>query len=86
MSPGPAQYGLFDDVVKIEKISRIYEALDMVSSRFGKHSLCHGSSLPTKVQAQHEGERGDLSRRDKELFRGENGRQKLGLPLLNIKV
>ena len=86
MSPGPAQYGLFDDVVRIEKISRIYEALDMISSRFGKHSLCHGSSLPTKLQAQHEGERGDLNRRNKELFKGENGRQRLGLPLLNIKV
>ena len=67
-------------------MSRIYEVMDMISNRFGKHSLCHGSSLPTKVQAQHESERGDLNRRNKELFRGENGRQKLGLPLLNMKV
>jgi len=86
ISPGPTQYGLFDDVLRIEKISKIYEALDGASKKFGKHSLCHGSSLLTKLQAQHEGERGDASRRDKELFRGENGRQKLGLPLLNMKV
>lgn len=86
ISPGPMQYGLFDDILRIEKVSRVYEALDMASKRFGKHSLCHGSSLPTKIQAQHEGERGDVSRRSAELFKGENVRQKLGLPLINIKI
>jgi DNA polymerase-4/DNA polymerase V len=86
ISPGPTQYGLFDDNVRIEKMSRIYEALDGASKKFGKHTLCHGSSLPTKVQAQHEGERGDLSIRSLNLLKGENGRQKLGLPLLNMKV
>ena len=86
ISPGPAQYSLFDDVIRIEKISKIYEALDMASKKFGKHTLCHGSSLPTKTIAQHEGERGDASRRSTKLFKGENKRQRLGLPLLNIKV
>lgn len=86
MSPGQAQYSLFDDVIRIEKISRIYDALDMASKKFGKHTLCHGSSLPTKIQAQHEGERGDLSLRKTKLFKGENKRQRLGLPLLNMKV
>jgi len=42
--------------------------------------------LPTKVQAQHEGERGDVPERKENLFRGENKRKRLGLPLLRIKV
>ena len=86
ISPGPVQYNLFDDAVRIEKVSRIYEALDMASKRFGKHTLCHGSSLPTKTMAQHEGERGDAGGRSSKLFRGENRRQRLGLPLLNMKI
>ncbi|MDT8318247.1 MAG: hypothetical protein RQ824_09720 [bacterium] len=58
----------------------------MASKKFGKHTLCHGSSLPAKTMAQHEGERGDASERSERLFKGENKRQKLGLPLLDIKV
>lgn len=84
--PDHAQYSLFDDLIKIKKISKIYDVLDMASKKFGKHTLCHGSSLPTKTYAQHEGERGDLNRRNTKLFKGENKRQRLGLPLLNIKI
>ncbi len=80
------QYSLFDDVLKIEKFSRIYNVVDEISKKFGKHSLCHASSLPTKLQTQHEGERGDIPRRKKELFMGENKRQRLGLPLLRLKI
>jgi hypothetical protein len=54
--------------------------------QFGKHTIQHAASLPTKLQAQHEGARGDAPKRAAELFRGENKRQKLGLPLLHIKV
>ena len=44
------QYSLFDDVLKIEKFSRVYNVVDEISKKFGKHSLCHASSLPTKLQ------------------------------------
>ena len=80
------QYTLFDDVARIEKMARIYEAVDHLSERFGKYAVHHGSSLPTKIQARHEGERGDAPERASKLFKGENGRQRLGLPLLHIKV
>jgi hypothetical protein len=39
-----------------------------------------------KLQTQHEGERGDTPERKNELFKGENKRQRLGLPVLNVKV
>jgi DNA polymerase-4 len=80
------QYTLFEDTARIEKMAKIYRAVDLLSERFGKYAVHHGSSLPTKVQARHEGERGDTPQRVSELFKGENRRQRLGLPLLHIKV
>ena len=81
-----SHYTLFDDVTKIEKMARIYEAVDSLSGRFGKHTVQHGSSLLTKKQAQHEGDRGDVPVRKTETFKGENKRQRLGLPVMHIKV
>ena len=80
------QYTLFDDTAKIEKMSKIYSSMDRISEKYGKHTIQHGASLPTKLQAQHEGERGDVPQRKNALFKGENKRQRLGLPLLHIKV
>ncbi|MBM2839180.1 MAG: nucleotidyltransferase/DNA polymerase protein [Deltaproteobacteria bacterium] len=80
------QYTLFDDVTRIERMARIYGAVDELSERFGKHTIQHASSLPAKLQSQHEGERGDVAMRKTEIFKGENKRQRLGLPVLNVKV
>ena len=80
------QYTLFDDPARIEKMAKIYNAVDELSEKFGKYTVYHASSLPTKIQSQHEGERGDVPQRVNDLFRGENKRQRLGLPLLHIKV
>jgi len=80
------QYSLFDESVKIEKMARIYESVDRISERFGKHTIQHAASLPTKLQAQHEGARGDVPIRRAILFKGENMRQRLRLPMLHVKV
>jgi DNA polymerase-4/DNA polymerase V len=80
------QYGLFEDTAKIAKMAKIYESIDELSRKYGKHSVMHGASLATKLQAQHEGERGDVPVRKGDLFKGENKRQRLGLPMLHIKV
>jgi DNA polymerase-4/DNA polymerase V len=80
------QYTLFEDAARIERMARIYDAVDLLSERFGKYAVHHGSSLLTKLQARHEGERGDAPQRASELFKGENSRQRLGLPMLHIKV
>jgi hypothetical protein len=57
-----------------------------LSRKFGKHALHHAASLSAKLQARHEGTRGDVPQRRETLFKGENKRQRLGLPVLNIKV
>ena len=83
---GNRQFDLFEDTTRIEKLSRVYQALDEIAGKYGKHTIGHGSSLPTKLQAQHEGERGDTPIRKKKLLKGETERQRLGLPMLHIKI
>ena len=80
------QYTLFDDPARIEKMAKVYNAVDELSKKFGKHTIQHATSLPTKLQAQHEGERGDVPKRKTDIFKGENKRQRLELPVLHIKV
>lgn len=80
------QYGLFEDTAKIDRMAKVYASIDELSRKYGKHAVQHGASLPTKMQAQHEGARGDVPVRKSDLFKGENKRQRLGLPMLHIKV
>ncbi len=80
------QYTLFDDRARIEKMSRIYSTLDLLSEKFGKYDVHHAASLPPKLQALHEAGRGDVPERKTGLFKGENKRQRLGLPVLYVKV
>jgi len=80
------QYSLFDDLARIEKMERIYSVIDKISERLGKHTIFLAPSLPTKIEAQHKGERGDIPSRHSNMFKGENERQRIGLPLLQIKV
>ncbi len=86
ISRGSIQSSLFDDIMQIERITRIYSTIDVLSERFGKHTVQHASSLPAKLRARHKGMRGDIPGRVTDLFKGENRRQRLGLPVLGIKV
>ena len=80
------QYSLFEDPAKIEKAVKVYSIVDQLSEKFGKYTVHHAASLPTKLQVQHEGDRGDIPKRKDNLFKGENRRQRLGLPMIQIKV
>ncbi len=86
VSENNIQFNLFDDTTKIEKLARVYSVVDEISEKYGKHTIQHAASLPTKLQAQHEGERGDVPVRRDALFKGENKRQRLGLPMLHMKI
>jgi DNA polymerase-4 len=86
MPENRVQFTLFDDTARIEKMAKIYHSVDDLSTRFGKHTIQHASSLPAKLQGQHEGQRGDIPVRRTDLFKGENRRQRLGLPMLYMKV
>ena len=70
VSEAGVQYTLFDDPARIEKMAKIYHAVDELSEKFGKYTVHHASSLPTKIQSQHEGERGDVPKRVSGSFQG----------------
>ncbi|MFZ4440482.1 MAG: DNA polymerase IV, partial [Syntrophales bacterium] len=77
------QYSLFEDPLKAEKIKDLYEAIDEISGRYGKHTLHLGGSHAIETSGQ--GKRGvPTVREDTRLF-GETKRQHLGLPILHVK-
>lgn len=80
------QYSLFDDVPKIESLKRIDRVLDGVNELYGKHALHLGTSLWLSKRRQHATARGDLPERKQKLLKGETFRQRLGIPLWNVKV
>ena len=78
------QYSLFEDPVEVEKIRDLYEAVDEVSRKYGKHSLHLGGSHAIETKGQ--GKRGAPTVREQTLLFGETKRQHLGLPMLHVDV
>jgi DNA polymerase IV len=76
------QLDLFGASLHIEKMARLYQRIDQVKAKYGKHTLFLGSSFYAHAQAQHEGERGMRPRRTQDLLQGETARKRLGLPML----
>jgi len=80
----PVQYSLFENPLKAEKIRRIYEAADILSGKYGKHTLHLGGSH--LMEEQGRGRRGAPTVREQTRLYGETGRKHLGLPILHVKV
>ena len=73
------QYSLFEDPLKAERIRELYEAVDSLSGKYGKHTLHLGGSHPIEVQGR--GRRGAPTVREQTQLYGETRRKHLGLPL-----
>jgi len=78
------QYSLFEDPLRVEKIRELYEAVDEISGRYGKHALHLGGSHAIETMGQ--GRRGAPTVREQTRLYGETKRKHLGFPLLHIKV
>ncbi len=78
------QYELFEDRVRIDKLSRASAAIDSVNERYGKHALSLGPSLFLKSRAKSEREA--LPWRKETLLQDETARQRLNLPRLGVDV
>ena len=76
------QLDLFGKVSELQKWKPVYAAVDMLDSKFGKHTVFLGSSIKSLNGATHLTERGVTPARESKLFRGENTRQKVGIPML----
>jgi DNA polymerase-4/DNA polymerase V len=90
-STGVVMYGLEEDLVKqmdlfgahlnIEKMNRLFDGVDALKEKFGKHTIFLGSSFYANNTKQHDGERGHIVERKKLLFKGETYRRRLSIPM-----
>ena len=80
------QLNLFDPPLRIEKFQRIYDTMDTLRRRYGKHTVFLGASLTAQTFTQHVGDRGDAPQRNELLLKGETARKRLGIPMLMGEV
>jgi hypothetical protein len=77
-----ATLDLFNESEKIEKVKKIYQTVDLISAKYGKHSVFLGSSFMAIKSPEHQSTRGDKSERSKNLFKGETKRRRIGIPFI----
>lgn len=82
VAEGIAQLDLFGASARIERANHVYEILDELSLRYGKHAVYLGGSHKAMQRDQHEGERGMQTKRKTELMKGETIRRRIGIPLI----
>jgi len=76
------QLDLFGAVTESHDTRKVFESVDGVSRRYGKHAVFLGSSFDAMKFGAHLGERGDAPERVKQLFKGETTRRRLAVPYL----
>ena len=81
-----AQLDLFGESLKIDRWERLFQCVDAIKAKFGKHTLFLGSSFLAHRHAQHEGARGAEPKRRQVLFKGETKRKRLAIPMFLGKV
>jgi len=74
------QPDLFKHSLRIEKMEKVFKAVDLVNKKYGKHALFLGSSFLAHKFSQHLGERGDIPKRKTDLLKGETARKRLAIP------
>ncbi len=80
----PAQYELFDDPVRIEKLERAARVVDSVNEWYGKHALAFGPAL--HLARAPASPRDAAPRRRADLLPGETPRRHIGVPRLDIAL
>lgn len=76
------QLDLFGKVQESEGMKLIFESVDAISERYGKHAVFLGSSFQAMTFGSHLGDRGVTPERTKQLFKGETSRRRLAIPML----
>lgn len=76
------QLDLFGKVAESQGLKMVFESVDAISERYGKHAIFLGSSFQAMKFGAHLGARGDTPDRTKNLFKGETLRRRLSIPLL----
>ena len=79
---GESQLDLFGSISQLQAWRPVYAAMDMLDTKFGKHTVFLGSTFRAMKTAAHQNERGDAPGRTSRLFKGENKRQRVAIPML----
>jgi hypothetical protein len=77
------QLDLFGEAIRMQ---RLFECVDAIKKKYGKHTLFLGSSFLAHQHVQHEGPRGAVPARRRVLLKGETERKRLGIPMYLGKV
>jgi len=80
------QLDIFGHVARVQRLFKIFASVDGLAQKYGKHTLFTGSSFEAMTARTHQGERGEKSERQSNLFRGETFRRHLSLPFLGEAV
>jgi DNA polymerase-4/DNA polymerase V len=80
------QLDLFGEAIRLQRLSNLYESIDTLREKYGKHTVFLGASYLAHTHAQHDGERGHLPERQRELLPGETVRKRLGIPMFMGEV
>jgi len=80
------QLDLFGEAIRMQKMSNLYECVDTLRAKYGKHTLFLGASFLAHLEAQHAGERGHVPDRTEQLLPGETKRRRLGIPMFMGEV
>jgi DNA polymerase IV len=75
------QLDLFGEAIRMQRLSNLYESVDTLREKYGKHTVFLGASFLAHQSAQHDGARGHLPARRRELLPGETARKRLGIPM-----
>jgi DNA polymerase-4/DNA polymerase V len=79
---GDRQLDLFGEALRAERTRQVYDAIDQLDAKYGKHTVFLGASFAAMQGKQHAGDRAELPRRRQMLLPGEGERKRLGIPLL----
>lgn len=81
-SEDSTQLSLFDEPLRLEKMERLFGAVDALAARFGKHAVHLAATTAANRHRQHEAERGDSPQRKLTRLPGETARVHLTIPVL----
>ncbi len=77
------QTSLFESPLRLEKLQRVYEAVDSLSTKYGKHTVHLAAGHQAQLKPRHQGGRGNVPLRQQQKILGETKRQRLNIPLLS---
>jgi DNA polymerase IV len=75
------QLDLFGEVIRLQRLSNLFESVDTLREKYGKHTVFLGASFLAHSHAQHDDERGHLPEPQRQLLPGETARKRLGIPM-----